>query len=1801
MRSQFYSLGLITSSLLLSLGSFEISGIATHLALAMPVVAQVSDVTVDQLRQEGMQLAYSGQLYAGLAKLEQALTLAQANQDKPGEAASLVSLVEIQVGLDDKATAATLAQQALEIYRNLDDRVGEADALIAQATAQYEVEPDEVTLATAQQALELSREFGSPVQQGIILQGLGGYYVEKQDFQTALEHLQAAQALLQAEPLSAYEDLQRRYVQPANLTFLGLTQFSVGAPDTALVTLEQALALSRTEENPMVEATALFVQGVVIANQGDVETGLLKYQQAAALLSATDDKQGLLEVLSVTFGTLLEQAPIFGENQDFDRAVATYDRAREVAQAALEISASINNSESLATSFAAVSLAYSGGSQMYMKHADRLIQERAFDAAHEQANFAIEVSQQSIEPALRALDLVAEQNNEELIHSIYQAVYLAHSAVGQSYQKRGAIYLAAGEFENELVAEQEALEYFQAALPYLENSNFPDLIALSQSDPLVAFISISQAQRRLEQFEEGISTALASLELAQQMLLPDRVLASLSELHQHYIARSERHQQSGNYSEALSDAAEALSYAEQMLAVAESTPIVEGSVANSLPDYLIIDSESEKQFWIERSLERIFISTGGQALIYSDQDNYVKALEFLEQQLPVLERLGNPYYTASQLGLALAFHTELGNYQEALDLAQKVVEIAEQTGDPAMLLTALVSRASIYDDLGRYAEAIEAYETVLSLAKENGDFNRESTALNNLGTIYQSQGNYAAALENFEASLAINRTVRAQIETPEGIDKLDQYCSYLTTAASTGQQYEADSSQSSEPSPYEVQLGAVQALLDRQLAENSREDCLGSTWISELKALNNIALVYDNQGRYQEAIALYSQSLEIAQQWGGPDDIAQALGNMGSVYFSKGDYTQALTYYQDSLAIRQETGNRSGIAFMLNNIGLIYAQQGKYFQALETYQEALELVQEIGLKPLESTLMGNTASVYSDQGRVNDAEALRQQALEIDQSLESLPKQATQLGNLGVLAAERGDYPTALSYIEQALDIYRKIGARASEGFALGNLADVYRSQGNFAEALEADQTSLAIAQELEDRDDEAAALSNLGTTYRTFGQYDRAEELYTAALAIYREIGDVTGEASTLNQLGGNASKQDRLDEALQLYEQALTIDQNTGNVGQQSVTLANIGNLQRKRGELADAETALQQSLTIQRQTGIRFNEAATLEGLALIEQEKGNADAALTLLQQALTLDRELGDRSGEASVLGHMGQLIAAQDQPELAAVFLKQSVNIYETIRQENRVLDIDLQSSYTETVAETYRQLAAVLLTQGRLPEAQRVLDLLKIEELREFTSQTRASWTSDGISLTPIEQEIQQTHGSLIALGQAIETCEAQSSESCSNLTELKRQRVRLIEEYNQQIQVIEAVYRNCNQVDELCQSPEGLGNKASKLLSTHENAVLIYPLVVEDKLWLLWAADNNIVGRVEVDVNRETLAETVFAFREAIERGSYGFTDQAALQALQSHAQKLYDWLIKPLESELTANQIQHLIFAHDRYTRYLPMAALHDGEQYLIEKYTVSSILAATETDVDDRLSPDINQTSVLGLGLSNAAPPEFGALPNVLTELDGIVRESNNDNNGYYPGKVFLNDAFNEDTLLREVNRHRILHIATHGKFEPGSPDESFFLLGDRSRFLIPQIDSYLQAELENVHLVVLSACETAYGERGSDGREIAGISSYFLKDNRAAAVMASLWAVNDTSTSLLMQRFYELLASGELTKAEALRQAQLSLLYDQDAETRLAAVRSPATVEVSYHSVAGDFPRLGHPYYWAPFILIGNGL
>ena len=290
---------------------------------------------------------------------------------------------------------------------------------------------------------------------------------------------------------------------------------------------------------------------------------------------------------------------------------------------------------------------------------------------------------------------------------------------------------------------------------------------------------------------------------------------------------------------------------------------------------------------------------------------------------------------------------------------------------------------------------------------------------------------------------------------------------------------------------------------------------------------------------------------------------------------------------------------------------------------------------------------------------------------------------------------------------------------------------------------------------------------------------------------------------------------------------------------------------------------------------------------------------------------------------------------------------------------------------------------------------------------------------------------------------------------------------------------------------------------------------------------------------------------------------------------------SEQLYQWLVEPLIEELEAREIDNLVFILDSGIRSLPIAALHDGEKYLIEEYSVGMMPSFRLTNTKYQ---DIRDVEILAMGADNFPDPELSPLPAVPTELEIIVRK-------LWDGQdFFLNEDFTIDNL-RQTQTSRpfgILHLATHAEFLPGKPPNSFIQFGDRKLGL----DELRELQLNNplVQLMVLSACKTALGDRDAEY----GFASLAYQAGVKSA-LGSLWYVSDSGTLSLMTKFYQELKDSPI-KAEALRQAQLGLLKG---EVRLE--NGKLILEDFEFDLPPEIQEedLTHPLYWSGFTIIGN--
>lgn len=294
-------------------------------------------------------------------------------------------------------------------------------------------------------------------------------------------------------------------------------------------------------------------------------------------------------------------------------------------------------------------------------------------------------------------------------------------------------------------------------------------------------------------------------------------------------------------------------------------------------------------------------------------------------------------------------------------------------------------------------------------------------------------------------------------------------------------------------------------------------------------------------------------------------------------------------------------------------------------------------------------------------------------------------------------------------------------------------------------------------------------------------------------------------------------------------------------------------------------------------------------------------------------------------------------------------------------------------------------------------------------------------------------------------------------------------------------------------------------------------------------------------------------------------------------------SRSQQLYQWLIAPIQTELRRRQITNLVFLMDAGLRSLPVAALHDGQRFLVEQYSIGLMPSVSLTDTRYQ---NIKNSQLLSLGISESTQGQL-PLPSVQIETATIV-------NSLWSGQLYLNENATIDTLrtARQQRPYGIIHLATHADFLPGKLDNSYIQFWEE-RLRLDQLRE-LGWSNPQVQLLVLSACSTALGDREAE----LGFGGLAVQAGVKSAV-ASLWAVNDVATAALVTRFYKDLGAAPI-KAEALRQAQLAALRGQVyvKDGKIEGIDSTGIALPDDVSSVRD-ETLTHPYYWSGFTMIGN--
>ena len=830
------------------------------------------------------------------------------------------------------------------------------------------------------------------------------------------------------------------------------------------------------------------------------------------------------------------------------------------------------------------------------------------------------------------------------------------------------------------------------------------------------------------------------------------------------------------------------------------------------------------------------------------------------------------------------------------------------------------------------------------------------------------------------------------------------------------------------------------------------------------------------------------------------------LLQQGKTLYEEGKFAEAAAAWQQATKVYQEQGDKLNQALALNYLCLAYQQLGQWNEAESSIRNAITTLNLSSL-----TLLPEQPNPISSSQR--------------------LPLLAQALNTQGQLQLARGQAESALNTWKQATTTYTQIGDRAGMIGSLINQAQALQSLGLYRQA---NKTLTEVKQALQNQPDtpiKITGLRSLGNALRVVGQLEESRQILQKSLVLAEQLNSASDISAVLLSLGNTARTQQDTTAALAFYQQATTastspITRTQAQLNQLSLLLDNqqiseaqllASQIQSQLSNLPSSRAAVYAQINFA-QSLIRLGQTSNTSTFS--HQEIGQ------ILARALQQAKTLNDARAEAYALGQLGGLYEQTQQFKNAQDLTEQALLLAQTINAS----DI------------TYRwqwQLGRLLKATGNIKGA-----------IASYTEavKTLQSLRSDLVATNPevqfyFREGVEPIYRQLVdLLLQSPLTPPSQAG--VSNQDNLKQAR-----------SVIESL--QLAELDNFFKTA-CLAGKSVQIdqVIDHDDptAAAIYPIILPDRLEVILKLPKQPLIHYKTAVTQNEVEKTLEELRQELVQP---FTKQKS----QSLSKKVYDWLLQPAEDALAQSQVKTLVFVLDGALRNIPMAALYDGQQYVVQKYAVA-LTPGLQLLAPKSLAR--TQLKTLTGGLTEARQG-FSALNNVANEVQQIQAE--------LPSTVLLNQAFTSASIHKKINSvpFPVVHLATHGQFSSNAED-TFILTWD-DRLNVNELDTLLrsrdQTQSNAIELLVLSACQTAKGDK----RAALGLAGVAVRAG-ARSTIASLWSIDDESSAVLMSQFYRELARTTVSKAEALRQAQLSVLEN-----------------LQYQ----------HPRYWAPFVLVGNWL
>jgi CHAT domain-containing protein len=794
-------------------------------------------------------------------------------------------------------------------------------------------------------------------------------------------------------------------------------------------------------------------------------------------------------------------------------------------------------------------------------------------------------------------------------------------------------------------------------------------------------------------------------------------------------------------------------------------------------------------------------------------------------------------------------------------------------------------------------------------------------------------------------------------------------------------------------------------------------------------------------------------------------------------------------------------------------------QAGNLNAAIVTWETAAQQFKQQSNPAQQALSLSYLSLAYQELSRWPDAAGAigqSRQLLESNAKAANAPLWAQVLNTEASLLLHQGQAETALerwqqaqTYYEQAKDTQGSLGSQINQAQALQQLG-FYRRARQQLEAINQQLTPLPNSAM------KVAGLRSLGLALQTMGDPTGSAILETS-LKTAQALGDRTALSPVMLSLGKFAVAAENYEQALDYFEQAERSTQNPTEQLQAKLSQLQLLIEQGQSQESAQVATQVAQQIKQQLTTiapsrtslYTAINFVATLNDLDDPAQIMPLKDLA-QLTQQVVKSAQSISDRAAEAYALNQWGQLYNRTQQRAEAQAVTQKSLQIARSLQADN-------------LIAQSAWQMGRLAKQQG---ERSRAID-----------------YYNEAV------KSLQAIRGDLIAVNQDVQFSYRESVEPVyRELVEL------LVEGQPGQVELVQARdLIESLQVAELDNFfREACLDKAKQINQLDPTATVVYPIILPDRLAVILSTGDQPLRYYSIAQSQATTNAAITAMYRSL-------SPVADSRERLARSQQLYDWLIRPAAAAGAFKDTKTLVFVLDGRLRNIPMSALHDGQQYLIENYAVT---LSPGLQLMSSKSMAASQSSAIIGGISDARSG-FAALPGVETEVKTIAQTVSS--------ATLLNQAFTGHALADRIKDSQadIVHLATHGQFS--SRLEDTFLLTWDGRVNVKELSELLRSregrQRQAIELLVLSACDTAAG----DDRAALGLAGLAVKSG-ARSTIATLWPVKDKAASLLMTEFYKNLQQPQVNKAEALRQAQLHLLQKTD---------------------------FREPFFWSGVVLVGN--